>query len=95
MTTDLIEAARAGDGDAFGQLIGPYEPELRALCYRMLGLAQDAEDALQEALLAAWQGLAGFSSSTPPQGMLALSFRSSGNGVAWPPSSPAFSPSRW
>jgi RNA polymerase sigma-70 factor (TIGR02960 family) len=60
VTMDLIEAARAGDGDAFGQLIAAYEPELRALCYRMLGSAQDAEDALQEALLAAWQGLAGF-----------------------------------
>jgi RNA polymerase sigma-70 factor (ECF subfamily) len=59
-TTDLIGRARAGDGDAFGELIGPYERELRVHCYRMLGSVQDAEDALQDALLAAWQGLARF-----------------------------------
>jgi RNA polymerase sigma-70 factor (ECF subfamily) len=59
-TADLIDRARAGDGDAFGELIGPYERELRVHCYRMLGSVQDAEDALQDALLAAWQGLAGF-----------------------------------
>jgi RNA polymerase sigma-70 factor (ECF subfamily) len=59
-TTDLIGRARAGDGDAFGELVGPYERELRVHCYRMLGSVQDAEDALQDALLAAWQGLAGF-----------------------------------
>ncbi|HEY4464569.1 MAG TPA: RNA polymerase subunit sigma-70 [Streptosporangiaceae bacterium] len=59
-TTDLIGRAQAGDGDAFGELVGPYERELRVHCYRMLGSVQDAEDALQDALLAAWQGLAGF-----------------------------------
>ncbi len=57
-TADLIDRARAGDGEAFGELIGPYERELHVHCYRMLGSAQDAEDALQDALLAAWQGLA-------------------------------------
>ena len=60
MTADLIDLARAGDEDAFRQLVGPYERELRVHCYRMLGSVQDAEDAMQDALLAAWQGLGGF-----------------------------------
>jgi RNA polymerase sigma-70 factor (TIGR02960 family) len=60
VTVDVLDLARAGDGDAFRQLIEPYERELQVHCYRMLGSAQDAEDAMQEALLAAWQGLSGF-----------------------------------
>jgi RNA polymerase sigma-70 factor, ECF subfamily len=52
--------ARAGDGEAFRQLIGPYQRELQVHCYRMLGSVNDAEDALQDALLAAWHGLGGF-----------------------------------
>jgi RNA polymerase sigma factor (sigma-70 family) len=60
MTVDVLDLARAGDGDAFRQLIEPYERELQVHCYRMVGSAQDAEDAMQEALLAAWQGLSGF-----------------------------------
>ncbi len=60
MTVDLLDRARAGDGDAFRELVGPYQRELQVHCYRMLGSVQDAEDALQEGLLAAWQGLAGF-----------------------------------
>src|SRR6266536_2009086 len=59
-TADLIWRARAGDGDAFRELVEPYRRELQVHCYRMLGSFQDAEDALQEALLAAWQGLSGF-----------------------------------
>ena len=57
---DLIGQVKAGDEDAFRQLIGPYQGELRLHCYRILGSAQDAEDALQETLLAAWRGLAQF-----------------------------------
>jgi RNA polymerase sigma-70 factor (TIGR02960 family) len=60
VTTDLLARARAGDGQAFGQLTAPYRRELQVHCYRILGSAQDAEDALQETLLAAWQGLGGF-----------------------------------
>ena len=60
MKTELIEAAQAGDQKAFEQLIGPYQRELEVHCYRILGSAQDAEDALQETLLAAWRGLGGF-----------------------------------
>jgi RNA polymerase sigma-70 factor (TIGR02960 family) len=60
MTTDLITRARAGDGEAFRELTEPYRRELQVHCYRMLGSFQDAEDALQDTLLAAWQGLKGF-----------------------------------
>ena len=60
MTTDLMTRARAGDGDAFRELTEPHRRELQVHCYRMLGSFQDAEDALQDTLLAAWQGLEGF-----------------------------------
>ncbi|GAA5117558.1 sigma-70 family RNA polymerase sigma factor [Pseudonocardia adelaidensis] len=61
MTTgDLTARARAGDGDAFRELTQPHRRELLVHCYRMLGSFQDAEDALQDTLVAAWQGLDGF-----------------------------------
>ena len=60
MNGALLTRARTGDADAFAQLVAPHRSELHVHCYRILGSAQDAEDALQEALLAAWQGLAGF-----------------------------------
>jgi RNA polymerase sigma-70 factor (ECF subfamily) len=60
VTADLISRARAGDGEAFRAVTEPYRRELQVHCYRMLGSFQDAEDALQDSLLAAWQGLGGF-----------------------------------
>jgi RNA polymerase sigma-70 factor (TIGR02960 family) len=59
-TDDLITRARAGDNDAFEALTQPYRRELQVHCYRMLGSFQDAEDAMQDTLLSAWQGLGGF-----------------------------------
>jgi RNA polymerase sigma-70 factor (TIGR02960 family) len=55
-----LAQAKAGNGDAFGELTDPYRRELQLHCYRILGSVQDAEDVLQETLLAAWRGLDAF-----------------------------------
>jgi RNA polymerase sigma-70 factor (TIGR02960 family) len=55
-----LARARAGDGEAFRELTDPYRRELHLHCYRMLGSVQDAEDTVQETLLAAWRGLGQF-----------------------------------
>jgi len=57
---DLLTAARSGDTAAFDRLVAPFRGELRAHCYRMLGALHDADDAVREALLGAWRGLAGY-----------------------------------
>jgi RNA polymerase sigma-70 factor, ECF subfamily len=56
----LLAAARRGDEDAYRGLLEPHRGELHAHCYRMLGSVQDAEDALQDALVRAWRGLPQF-----------------------------------
>jgi RNA polymerase sigma-70 factor (TIGR02960 family) len=60
VAADLVARARAGDDDAFRELTEPHRRELLVHCYRMLGSFQDAEDVLQDTLLAAWRGFGGF-----------------------------------
>ena len=55
-----LTRARAGDEDAFRALTDPFRRELQLHCYRILGSVQDAEDMVQETLLAAWRGLEQF-----------------------------------
>ena len=60
MTEQTLARARAGDEDAFRELTDPYRRELQVHAYRIVGSVQDAEDMLQETLLAAWRGLERF-----------------------------------
>jgi RNA polymerase sigma-70 factor (ECF subfamily) len=60
VSTELIEKAQAGDSDAFRRLTEPHRRELQVHCYRFLGSLQDAEDAMQDIMLAAWQGIGDF-----------------------------------
>jgi RNA polymerase sigma-70 factor (ECF subfamily) len=56
----MLQQAVGGDESAFGKLVEPHRQTLQAHCYRMLGSVADAEDAMQETLLAAWRGMARF-----------------------------------
>ena len=60
MSAGDIGNARTGDESAFRELVEPYRRQLHLHCYRLLGSLQDAEDIVQETLLAAWRGLSGF-----------------------------------
>jgi RNA polymerase sigma-70 factor (ECF subfamily) len=60
MDTEAIDRAKSGDEAAFEELVGPLRHELQVHCYRILGSVADAEDALQEALTAAWRALPNF-----------------------------------
>src|SRR3954454_5591666 len=60
MTHGTLDRARAGDEEAFRALTDPHRRELQVHCYRILGSVQDAEDMVQETLLAAWRGLSDY-----------------------------------
>ncbi len=60
MDSGLLDAARAGDRDAIGDLVAPHLAKLRSLAYRILANRDDAEDAVQEALARALDKIAGF-----------------------------------
>jgi RNA polymerase sigma-70 factor (TIGR02960 family) len=60
LNEDLLARARAGDGEAFAEVVAPFRRELELHCYRLLGSHQDAEDVMQNTLLSAWQALPGY-----------------------------------
>jgi RNA polymerase sigma-70 factor (TIGR02960 family) len=60
VTEAALRRARSGDEEAFRELCDPYRRELQIHCYRLLGSVHDAEDVVQETLLAAWRGLGAF-----------------------------------
>jgi RNA polymerase sigma-70 factor, ECF subfamily len=70
VTERTLIRARAGDEEAFRELTDPYRRELQLHCYRVLGSVQDAEDLLQETLLAAWRGLGRFEGRASLRGWL-------------------------
>jgi RNA polymerase sigma-70 factor (TIGR02960 family) len=60
VSAELLRLARSGQDEAFADLVAPHRRELHVHCYRILGSLADADDALQETLLSAWQSLPGF-----------------------------------
>jgi len=58
--SELVTAAKAGDNDAFGQLVLRHEANVYGLCLKMLKNPEDAEDCLQEVFVKAYKALPRF-----------------------------------
>jgi RNA polymerase sigma-70 factor (ECF subfamily) len=65
LAVGLLAAARAGDGEAFEVLVGPHLRALHVHAYRMLGSMDDADEAVQDALLCAWRALDSYEGQAP------------------------------
>jgi RNA polymerase sigma-70 factor (ECF subfamily) len=65
LAADLLAAARAGDGEAFKALVGPHQRALHVHAYRMLGSLDDADEAVQDALLSAWRAVDTYQGHAP------------------------------
>lgn len=68
MTSNEIEwliQAQNGDDEAFSNLVNHYQNPVYNLCYRMLGNAQEAEDAAQESFWRAYQAIRRYDRSRP------------------------------
>ena len=65
MSSEWLKKAQRGDAQAFTSLLEAYERPVFNLCYRMLGNAQDAEDAAQETFLRAYQSMRRYDNSRP------------------------------
>src|ERR671915_312008 len=96
LESTALDAARRQDEAAFRHVVEPHRAGLLAHCYRMLGSAADAEDALQEALLRAWRGLPAFEGRSSRAGPARGALRAAGERragfprrAAAPPGAPA------
>ena len=65
LAADPLAVARAGDGEAFGVLVGPYLRALHVHAYRILGSLDDADEAVQDTLLRAWRALDSYQGQAP------------------------------
>lgn len=61
----LIDAARKGDGEAFGALFSHFEPDVARLCTRLLRSPDEAKDAAHETFLRARQGFHQYDAERP------------------------------
>ena len=63
--TQWLSLAQKGDPQAFSELVEAYQKPVYNLCYRMLGTAEDAEDASQETFLRAYKSMKRYDSNRP------------------------------